>query len=83
MTGNEQNVVKGQGFLGNSQHVQHSVTGFMLRVDFTRFCYRAQGKLMNAWVCIADLAGRRKPIPGGLCNAIHGVTYRPAPQYIP
>tara|TARA_R100001198_G_C5243339_1_gene221637 strand:+ start:42 stop:287 length:246 start_codon:yes stop_codon:yes gene_type:complete len=75
MTGNEQNVVKGQGFLGNSQHVQHSVTGFMLRVDFTRFCYRAQGKLMNAWVCIADLAGRRKPVTG--------VTYRPAPQYIP
>jgi len=38
---------------------------------------------MNAWVCIADLAGRREPIPGGLRNAIHGVTYRPAPQYIP
>lgn len=38
---------------------------------------------MNAWVCTANLAGRRKPVPGGLSNAIHGVTYRPAPQYIP
>ena len=47
MTGNEQNVVKGQGFLGNSQHVQHSVTGFMLRVDFTRFYHREQVKLMG------------------------------------
>lgn len=38
---------------------------------------------MNALVCTADLAGRRKPIRGGLRNAIHGVTYRPAPPYIP
>ena len=66
MTGNEQNVVKGQGFLGNSQHVQHSVTGFMLRVDFTRFARLTQAEIMNAGMYIMELPGRRKPIYGHL-----------------
>ncbi len=64
MTRNEQNVVKGQGFLGNSQHVQHSVTGFMLRVDFTRFARLTQAEIMNAGMYIMELPGRRKPSLG-------------------